>query len=362
MPGPQLKFIVISIMLGSLLHTKGQADGICSKEGATRAAVNEILARLGCSDYNCGRSCSVFMHFLNLRTHKFVAIQKVLHLGESESNPASSCVEVFTRNLDAPSGYYWLRSANGSTLRVFCDMTRTCKGVGGGWMQVAKLDMTNDSQQCPPGIALRTDLLEQNKSLCGPEFSNDGCSSTMFKVHGIDYSQVCGKIIAYQDGSPDTFGAHNITTRSNNIDGNYVDGISLTHGINPRKHIWTFAGALDEVSQWELWKSYCPCTNIHHPSSSSQPPNFVGNDYFCDTGSKQRWTLKLYPDNPLWDGAGCGSHNTCCSLNDPPWFFKQLPYHTNENIEMRMCRDQSPDSSYQIDEGTPIEILELYIR
>ena len=294
-----------------------------------------------------------------------VAIQKVFHLGENESNPATSCAEIFNKKLqvNAPSGYYWLRSVNGSAVRAFCDMTLICKGVSGGWMQVAKLDVTNSSEQCPPGITLRTDLLEYyNKSLCGSDFNGAGCSSTMFKVHGTDYSQVCGKIIAYQDGSPDAFGADNVTTRNNNIDGNYVDGISLTHGSNPRKHIWTFAGALDEVSKWDLWKAYCPCTNMEHPSSSSQPPDFVGTDYFCDTGSNQRWSFKLYPDDPLWDGAGCGPANTCCSLNDPPWFFKQLPYHTTEDIEMRICRDQAPPTSYQVDEGTPIEILELYVR
>ena len=49
---------------------------------------------------------------------------------------------------------YWLQSDNGSAVRVFCDMTLTCKGVGGGWMQVAKLDMTNSSHQCLPGTKI----------------------------------------------------------------------------------------------------------------------------------------------------------------------------------------------------------------
>ena len=35
---------------------------------------------------------------------------------------------------------------------------------------------------------------------------------------------------------------HNIT-----IDSSYVDGVSLTHGQTPRKHIWTFAAAHDEI-------------------------------------------------------------------------------------------------------------------
>ncbi len=42
----------------------------------------------------------------------------------------------------------------------------------------------------------------------------------------------------------------------------------------------------------------------------------------------------------LWDGAGCGPLNTCCTLNNPPWFYKELPEPTTNDIEMRVCKDQ----------------------
>ena len=51
------------------------------------------------------------------------------------------------------------------------------------------------------------------------------------------------------------------TTRVNNVDDNYVDGISLTHGRNPREHTWTFVAALDEVGtiyRYPLWKVTVP--------------------------------------------------------------------------------------------------------
>ena len=51
------------------------------------------------------------------------------------------------------------------------------------------------------------------------------------------YQEVRGIVRAYQFGSPDAF--H--TTKHGNIDSNYVDGISITHGKSPRKHIWTYA-------------------------------------------------------------------------------------------------------------------------
>ena len=222
--------------------------------------------------------------------------------------------------------------------------------------------MTNASEQCPPGTKLRVDLLP--KRVCGIGFNNGGCTSTIFDTQGIEYGQVCGKIIAYQDATTDGFGAVSyFEQRSNSIDDNYVDGISLTHGSNPRKHIWTFAAALDEVGTYSKYN--CPCTNINQATEATQPPSFIENDYFCDTASSGKFEFKFYPNDPLWDGAGCGATDTCCSLNNPPWFKKQLLSSTTDNIEMRMCRDHPPPadtSVYTVDEDVPIESLEIYVR
>jgi hypothetical protein len=46
----------------------------------------------------------------------------------------------------------------------------------------------------------------------------------------------------------------------------------------------------------------------------------------------------------------------CCDLNNPPWFLKQLPFPTTDDIEMRLCRSAA---DY---EDTPVEIIELYIQ
>jgi hypothetical protein len=173
-------------------------------------------------------------------------------------------------------------------------------------------------------------------------------------LNGIAYSQVCGKIIGYQDRTPDAFGQ--ILGQIQSIDGPYVDGISLTHGSNPRHHIWTFAAALDEVGSGHP-HVLCPCTNRDLSSSATQPPSYVGNDYFCDTGSTNIIQSIFYGDDPLWDGAGCGPNNDCCDFNNPPWFRKQLPSATTDNIEMRLCHDQQ-----STDEDTPVEIIEIYVQ
>ena len=109
-----------------------------------------------------------------------------------------------------------------------------------------------------------------------------------------------------------------------------MDGVSLTHG-DPRQHIWTFAAAADETPT-----NTCPCLD-GDLSTGRQPPSFVGNDYFCDTGSRETYTSRLYVEDPLWDGAGCGPQSTCCSFNNPPWFYKQLPRPTTDDIEMRVA-------------------------
>jgi dynein heavy chain len=104
--------------------------------------------------------------------------------------------------------------------------------------------------------------------------------STKFPLSGVKYSRVCGKIKAYQYGTPDAFYPY-YANRDVTIDNHYVDGVSLTHGQRPRKHIWTFATARDETrsSQW-----VCPCTKTNTFYTGVVPP-FIGQDYFCETGS-----------------------------------------------------------------------------
>ena len=167
-------------------------------------------------------------------------------------------------------------------------------------------------------------------------------------------THVCGKIIGYQQKTPDAFFPY-YSNRRLTIDDGYVDGISLAHGRNPRKHIWTFAAALHEVITSNR-EYICPCTNIHNPVSIPIPP-YVGSDYFCDTASESHYEFKFYPNDPLWDGQGCGRLNTCCAFNNPPWFMKELASPTSEDIEMRLCANYG-----RSDEDIPVETVELFVQ
>ena len=87
----------------------------------------------------------------------------------------------------------------------------------------------------------------------------------------------------------------------------------------------------------------------------------MGNDYFCESGNPDSFSSVLYANDPLWDGQGCGSP-PCCELSSPPgvtapWFCKQLPQATADDIEVRICGNE-PTSN----EDTPVELVELYIR
>ena len=249
-------------------------------------------------------------------------------LGQTQASPVTSCSAL---PANCPSDYYWVASSSGTAVQVYCDMDRVCGcNSTGGFTRVANLNMSNSSEQCPGELVLQTYSSEPRR-LCGRGSSGAGCLSAVYNTYGISYSHVCGRVIGYQYASTDGFGY------MQNIEGPYVDGVSLTHGEpGTRVHIWTFAAS-------------------HRSEGCGTAPSFVGNDYFCDRGSQTDWNYILYTSDPLWDGQGG-------ELNSPPgvmapWFCKQLPQTTTDDIEIRICGDQATT-----DEDTPVEIIELYIR
>ena len=122
------------------------------------------------------------------------------------------------------------------------------------------------------------------------------------------------------------------------IDGPYVDGVSVTYGSTPRKHIWTYtSGYLT-----------CPCNT----DSTYTSPSYVGNDYYCES------LITIAISDPLWNGQQCdGAEAPCCTHPNMPWFNKTLNETTTEDIEVRMCGDQ-PTSN----EDTPLQVIELYVQ
>ena len=213
--------------------------------------------------------------------------------------------------------------------------------------------MSNSSQPCPSSWNLITSPLRG----CVPSTSDATCDSAIFPTNGQTYSRVCGRVNAYQQGSPDAF---HLDAGTSSLEEAYVDGVSLTHGAaGSRKHIWTFAASVYETNndynpQWN-----CACTNTDK-DWPYQVPSFVGNNsYFCDTGNAGPGfdLTTFYSDDPLWDGAGCGSTNACCQFNTPPWFCKTLPESTTDDLELRICRNQRSS-----DEEVVVGFVNIYIK
>ena len=165
-------------------------------------------------------------------------------IGRNSDNLAAYCSHVLLLNSSSPSGHYWIRSSNGSAVRVYCDMTRSCGGVTGGWMRVASLDMRDNSSQCPSGLRQGDSCNPEPTCEIGTNSPTGNCSSNSYTSHGLHYSHVCGMIRAYHFRTLDGFGTHGRQTPLN-ISSNYVDGVSLTHGMShSRKHLWTFVAGL----------------------------------------------------------------------------------------------------------------------
>ena len=218
----------------------------------------------------------------------------------------------------------------------------------GPWYQVAYLNMTDPSQLCPSAWR------EYNTSgvrACGrPVSSGENCSATLYTTKQ-QYSRVCGRVIGYQVGSPDGFLQFHFLDGLNR---GYMDGVSITHG-DPRHHIWSYAAGATE-NRTDFTGSNCPCSLAQ---GTELRISAVGSNYYCESGNPSEifpHSGIFYQSDPLWDGQQC--EGTCCSgTKSPPWFSVQLPTNTADDIEVRICADESTEN-----EDVLVELLEIYVQ
>ena len=205
---------------------------------------------------------------------------------------------------------------------------------------------------CPSGWALLTNTVRG----CGRQGDSDNASTT-FSVRGRTYSEVCGRVVAIQKGKTNAFGPSTGNTEPL-LGHNYVDGVSLTHGSSTRTHIWTFASGLSQVLPSDsAGNAYCPCLMDRYPPLV---PDFVGNNYFCNSGSSSTSpnSAQFYIGNPLWEGEGCvASASSCCRFNNPPWFYATLQGPTTDDLEMRVLLNHVASN-----ENVIVTEVELYIQ
>jgi dynein heavy chain len=175
----------------------------------------------------------------------------------------------------------------------------------GIWYRVAHLNMTDPSQQCPS--AWREYNTSQFRACGRPDSSGASRPSKVFPISH-QYSRVCGRVIGIQIASPDAFHPTEI-----NINGNYIDGVSITHG-SPRHHIWSYMLVLSVRILQTLMH-----VHVFTPMHVAQPQSFVGSNYYCESGNPTLDWDRVFPNDKLWDGEQCSHEGTCCTgTNTPP--------------------------------------------
>ena len=227
----------------------------------------------------------------------------------------------------------FLRNTVSKKLEVFKEVADCGTGL---WRSVFHLNMSNLNHTCPHEWNLVSNPV---RSCAGA--SNSCCSAFSNEIN-FSYSKVCGRIIGYAERTPDAYSRHPPT---NNIETNYVDGVSITHGAcGSRTHIWTL-GAGHPIQNFLGLNSRCPCDSVDRVNAPL-PPTEVGEHYFCDTRLDR-----------LWTGVNCASNDPCCTFHNPPYFSRQLSTPTISNIELRICQDQNKS-----DEEVLVEFAEVFVQ
>ena len=201
--------------------------------------------------------------------------------------------------------------------------------------------MSIPSQNCPSTLQFRQ---HDDLRLCGKKTNGASCDSVTIPTHDLSYSKVLGRVKAYQFGSPDCFASH-----PQNIESYYVDGISITYGSSPRKHVWTYAAAWRQFIPNKGARNTCPSTG-----DGDGPWNFVGDNYFCSSANPgPGWRPVLYSAHPLWSNIA----GTCTFCGKKKLSFcVDLEASTTDDLELRICTDER-----LYNEDLRIEKIDFYI-
>ena len=216
-----------------------------------------------------------------------------------------------------------------------------------GWTRVVEIDLHN-GDECP---APWRKIEVNDVYMCRSPLDQGGCSSALFSTNGTQYTKIRGMVKGYQKGSTDAFQ----NRYKNPISGPYVDGVSITLHSTPCTHVWTYASGLSSGPNSAYDTFNCPCSPVQGPDS----PPFVGENYFCSTGNPTNYVFTTYyTNNPLWDNNVCmDPHDTCCDYAGLPWFTREFCTAQKDDIEVRICTDQS-----YANEAVLIDKLTLYIQ
>ena len=328
---------------------------------SNRLLMDNIMEQIMVHNSNTSRSTGTILQLLNTSLIRdisiptaatvndiLVVVNELLELqnGSSLFNSIRpvSCKDIKAVQPNSPTGYYHVNSRN-----IYCNMEMLCN-MEGGWTRLAYLDMSDNAQNCPSGLQA---WFTGGIRVCRRQGNNYvGCRSIKFPTNGISYTQICGRVIGYQKGSTD-----GVNTHINNINGAYIDGVSITRG-SPREHVWSYISGISSNTTYYP-NSNCPCNT----GVTEKLQQFVlKSHYYCESGNnKENYNRnQLYTTDPLWDGNNCLSLEApCCSSpNMLPWFFRDYGNDTSTDyLELRVCGNEAWSN-----EDTPVQLYEIYVK
>ena len=235
----------------------------------------------------------------------------------------TSCKEILEKDPNSKNGEYTLYDPIAKKeykAQCYMEAIDVCGNIKG---YTYVYDREPSGQKCPEGFIL-------SKTYCTrPPTKSGGCFSFTIPTHGINYGRVCSIVYGAQVGTPDGVSGSN---RPGSIDEAYVDGISITHGKSPRKHIWTYMASSSEK------KPICPCST----GSTVKVPDFIGKNYLCESANPEETAVpgKVYDHDVLWDRNTCQELEASC-CKDKIYGYAVLPSSTTDDIEVRVCSDEA---------------------
>uniref|UniRef100_A0A1X7SZ49 Uncharacterized protein n=1 Tax=Amphimedon queenslandica TaxID=400682 RepID=A0A1X7SZ49_AMPQE len=322
-------------------------------------AMDSVMSHIAVHDNLTNRSSDKILQLLNASIVKDIpttaAINDILLIvselleiqnGSSLFNYVRpvSCRNIKAVQPNSPTGYYHFNNRN-----IYCNMDHLC-GQEGGWTRIAYLDMNDSTQNCPASGHWTTWTSSFGLRICGLPPNPDGaCRSVKFLTGDISYTQICGRVLAYQGGTTD-----GIRSGNTSIDSPYLDGVSITRG-SPRQHVWSYISGLNSNV-----RTSCPCSD----RSSASIPSFVKNNYYCESGNSDTFNYVdvIYLNNQLWDGKNCSAFESACcepkNITSPPWFFRDYGNAASADyLELRICCDQGSSN-----ENVLVHLYEIYVK
>lgn len=301
---------------------------------------------LACIDSSLASTCSDFPVRLP---------GKILEVSSSDSS-TFTCPSEAEREATLDMLNRDLNSIIADQISVIERLTYPIECPGGGWVKVADFNLETDYSAVCPGEWIKEDINGvahcQLNAISSP---SSLCQLATFSTNSISYSQVCGRVKGYQIGRTTGFFL-SASDASLPLSSAYLDGVSITYD-SQRGHVWSFGSGTASTNSGLINTLHlCPCLS-EATASEINLPSYIGNNYFCDSGSYNQSTLReFYHEDPLWDGAGCMPGNGCCERG--PYFVSNLTESTCDDLEVRLCTHTEDFGRVNIG----VSIIELYVK